>query len=107
MGLERLCRGCIGLAHEQDFGGAFSCTVGDVFYLQQLSLGVEFLLGLNLHIGVADEEVFVAAKDPCQLIMRDDQPGFRRYYLHQYWASSVLADHADGYLEHSIREVEI
>ena len=52
LGLERLCRGCIGLAHEQNFGGTFSCTVGDVFYLQQLWLGVGLLLGLKLLLGL-------------------------------------------------------
>ena len=53
------------------------------------------IIGVELVIGVADEEVFAAAKDPCQLIMRDDKLGLRRYYLHQYWASSFLADLAD------------
>ena len=52
-------------------------------------------IGVDLVIGVADEEVFAAATGPRQHIMRNDKPGSRCYYLHQYWASSLLADHAD------------
>ena len=53
------------------------------------------LLGVEIVIGVADEEVFAAAMDPRQLIMQDDKPESHHYRLYQYWASSFLADLAD------------
>ena len=49
------------------------------------------IIGVEIVIGVADEEVFAAAMDPRQLIMYNDNPVFHHCHLYQYWASSFLA----------------
>ena len=45
-----------------------------------------------------------AARDPRQLVVRNDEPGFLGCRLHHYWASFWMAEGGDAYHEHPYGE---
>lgn len=58
-------------------------------------LTLALLLGLNLILGLQTRRCLRLLRIHASLLGYDE-PGFLRYYLHQYWALSLVGDHGDG-----------